>query len=358
MSRTVPAALATHLAGTATTIAQCVRIKREDGAVYGFTEHDQALSVNLAGYLPGDAEGAVSYLPTDAFEMAAPRQSIGLGPDGGDALGVLDDARISEDDLKGGLYDGAEILLFVVNWASLSDGAVIRFYGEIGQVKIEDGGFTAEVRSLAARLGAVACNTIGPACKADLGDAACGVPMTAATWVTATAYTAQTPGDAKTGDIVAPSVANGFWYVCTVAGTSDASEPTWPTTEGATAPDNDITWTAVRARTGSGAVAAATDRRTFTATGVSFAADHWNVGVLTWTAGLNAGRKSLVKTDDGAGALTLFEPTPFDIAVSDTFDVKAGCARRWDEDCIARFGNWFNYRLGFPHVPTEGAGTP
>jgi hypothetical protein len=43
------------------------------------------------------------------------------------------------------------------------------------------------------------------------------------------------------GAIVQPATANDHIYLCTVAGTSDSTAPTWPT-NGATVSDNDITW--------------------------------------------------------------------------------------------------------------------
>lgn len=49
------------------------------------------------------------------------------------------------------------------------------------------------------------------------------------------------------GDIVRPTSPNGWWYECTVAGTSGASEPTWSTTEGGTLTDGTATWTARKA---------------------------------------------------------------------------------------------------------------
>jgi len=54
-------------------------------------------------------------------------------------------------------------------------------------------------------------------------------------WVASTAY--------ALGDIVIPTTNNGFWYECTTAGTSGASEPTWPTTEGQTVTDGTAVWT-------------------------------------------------------------------------------------------------------------------
>jgi len=53
-------------------------------------------------------------------------------------------------------------------------------------------------------------------------------------WAASTSY--------SVGDIVIPTTANGFYYECTVAGTSGSSEPTWPTSVGGTVTDGDVTW--------------------------------------------------------------------------------------------------------------------
>jgi len=45
-----------------------------------------------------------------------------------------------------------------------------------------------------------------------------------------------------TGDIVQPTVVNGFVYICTVAGTSDGSQPVWPLIVGNTVIDSGVTW--------------------------------------------------------------------------------------------------------------------
>jgi hypothetical protein len=60
-----------------------------------------------------------------------------------------------------------------------------------------------------------------------------------AQWQAATAF-----GGAN-NQYVRPTVANGFIYRATGAGTSGGSEPTWPTTIGATVVDNTVTWTCV-----------------------------------------------------------------------------------------------------------------
>lgn len=54
-------------------------------------------------------------------------------------------------------------------------------------------------------------------------------------WQATTAYTL--------GNVRVPTVSNGYRYEVTTAGTSDGSEPTWPTTVGATVADGTVTWT-------------------------------------------------------------------------------------------------------------------
>lgn len=56
----------------------------------------------------------------------------------------------------------------------------------------------------------------------------------AATWAAATAY--------SVGQIVRPTTGNGFLYRVVAPGTSAGTEPTWPTTPGATVVDNGVTW--------------------------------------------------------------------------------------------------------------------
>ena len=56
----------------------------------------------------------------------------------------------------------------------------------------------------------------------------------AAAWAASTAYSVD--------DIVKPITENGYLYRCTVGGTSDSSEPSWPTTFSTTVTDGGVTW--------------------------------------------------------------------------------------------------------------------
>lgn len=64
--------------------------------------------------------------------------------------------------------------------------------------------------------------------------AAIGTARTQTTWAATTAYLLNA--------LVRPTAENGFFYRATVAGTSAASAPTWPTTIGNTVVDGTITW--------------------------------------------------------------------------------------------------------------------
>lgn len=56
-----------------------------------------------------------------------------------------------------------------------------------------------------------------------------------AAWAASTAY--------SLGAVRTPTAPNGYVYTVTTAGTSAASQPTWPTTIGATVTDGGVTWT-------------------------------------------------------------------------------------------------------------------
>ena len=61
------------------------------------------------------------------------------------------------------------------------------------------------------------------------------IEAVASQWVAVTAYIV--------GDKRKPTVENGSVYICSTAGTSGGSEPSWSTTDGATTSDGTVTWT-------------------------------------------------------------------------------------------------------------------
>lgn len=57
-------------------------------------------------------------------------------------------------------------------------------------------------------------------------------------WIASTAYVSIIPAS-----VVQPISPNGYTFVCTTAGTSGVSQPTWPTTPGTTVTDGSVVWT-------------------------------------------------------------------------------------------------------------------
>lgn len=98
-------------------------------------------------------------------------------------------------------------------------------------------------------------------------------------------------------------------------------------------------------------VAAVTNKRTFTASGATQAADYFGEGIVTWLTGDNASGRPHKVREFAEGVFTLQVPTVYPIQVGDTFTAVAGCRKRLMEDCKAKFNNVLNFQ-GEPHRPT------
>lgn len=159
--------LVAHLAEGVTTVCRAWELARADGVRLGFTDHDESLNFD-----------GLTYSAQSGFDARALEYGLGLAVGNSEVLGALSDAAIREEDIALGRYDGAEVTEWLVNW---NDPTMrrIRFCGRLGEIHREDGRFRAELRSLSADLGTPIARTIQPLCSARLGDARCGVDLTA-----------------------------------------------------------------------------------------------------------------------------------------------------------------------------------
>lgn len=66
-------------------------------------------------------------------------------------------------------------------------------------------------------------------------------------WQASHTYQANLPtlGTFSPPNFIVPTTDNGYYYQCTTGGTSGTTQPTWPTTIGATVNDGTVTWTCV-----------------------------------------------------------------------------------------------------------------
>ena len=157
--KTVSNALAAHLAQPSTTVAMLWKLKRTDGTLYGFTDHDVAITFN-------DGTDNVTYTPADGLTGSATSSSaVDVGNQ--EVVGFLDSAAITEQDIFAGKYNYTFIEVRLVNWADLTMGALLWKKATMGEVKFKNGTFTAELRGLEYWLTVNIGETFGPQCRAD-----------------------------------------------------------------------------------------------------------------------------------------------------------------------------------------------
>src|SRR5262249_6848174 len=101
-------------------------------------------------------------------------QKRGPQVDTTEVVGVLSADIITEADIEAGLYDGAAVETWRVNWADLTQRVLLR-HATIGEIVREDGQFRAELRSGQQALNQVKGRVYGSFCDAVLGDARCTV---------------------------------------------------------------------------------------------------------------------------------------------------------------------------------------
>ncbi|MEP2530656.1 DUF2163 domain-containing protein [Shimia sp.] len=272
-------ALSAHLETGLTTVVRAWGITRTDGVTYGFTDHDRDLAFE------GFKFKADSGLTAMSLE-----QTSGLSIDNTEALGVLSDLAVSEQDIEAGRFDGAKVVAWLVNWADVSMRSVL-FRGTVGEIRRAGGAFRAELRGLSETLNQPTGRVFQKPCTAVLGDTACGFSVDA----------------------------GGYSHQLQLAEIEENRVFYWPELD-----DFEPGW--------------------FTK-GV--------LSVLTGlSAGLSGAIKRDYVDDDGRRVLELWEPVRASVAVGDTVKLLAGCDKSFST-CRLKFGNLTNFQ-GFPDIPGEG----
>lgn len=163
--RQVAEELADRIESGAATLCHAWLLKRVDGAVAGFTDHDRDIEVEgiacraSSGWTGGAAESGVG--------MTAGAAVIGGG---------LDDNGITEAEIVQGRLDGAEIALWRVDWRR-PELRVRLWLARLARVRREGEAFTADLEGPLAALERVVGRTFGRDCDAQLGDLRCKVDL-------------------------------------------------------------------------------------------------------------------------------------------------------------------------------------
>ncbi len=288
--KTATAAMQVHLAKPVTTLATCWKITRADGIVEGYTDH--------SADLPYDG---VTYYSAKGFDASAITTSRDFATDSLQVEGVV--VGLPEADLLGGVYDGAEVEIFAVNWMDLSPtmGRILLRKGTLGEVSVKGKGYVAEIRGLMDRLRATIGELYQENCRCrEVGDARCKVNLAGST-----------PGGVAirvNGSVTHP-YGVGTGDVCRVFGDSARAEPD----------------------------------------------GHFDWGRITWLTGDNAGMVGEIRryyawvNPTYVYNIELQLALPHPIALGDTYQMVAGCDRT-RATCRTKFANVVNFR-GEPDLP-------
>jgi uncharacterized phage protein (TIGR02218 family) len=136
------------------------RVLRRDGITLGFTTHDQDLWFD-----------GVLHSATPGMIPSSIRRSARFEPDSAEVEGALSHDSISATDLAAGRFDGARVLIGLVDWEG--GERQILYRGAIGSVMEESGKFTAELQSRKAELQLDPIPRTSPACRAQFCGPGC-----------------------------------------------------------------------------------------------------------------------------------------------------------------------------------------
>ena len=159
----LPPALEAALVSGVTTLCWCWRVTRRDGAVFGFTDHDRDLAFDDLVWRSGSGFGGADI-----------DHESGFVPGQAELAGALDAGTVTGADLDAGLWSGASVEIWRVDW-SAPDNRVRTATGALGETRRRDGRFEADWLGPAHRLDRVTGRVFARRCDQELGDARCGV---------------------------------------------------------------------------------------------------------------------------------------------------------------------------------------
>lgn len=268
-----------HVQQRCTTWALCWQLEL-DGETLRQTSHDAPIVVSLNTDEYGLNGTYVSNSLT--FQASALRTASDLSVSNMEVDALLDEAGITEAQVVTGQFDNVRYTIFMVNWRNPENSGIVIKRGIVGHVRtFAQDLLKGELRGLSQALAQVTMQAYGPVCRAELGDSRCQVDMEPRT---------------ISGDVDSITTQRRIF---TTAARTDMS------------PVNPAGW--------------------------------YQYGTLTWTSGANQGARIEVKTDDGTGEIELFEPTPYDIEIGDTYTLTEGCDKQ-RATCRDKFDNIPNRR--------------
>lgn len=149
----------------ATRLCRCWRLTREDGVVYGFTDHDRALSFD-----------GTEFIARTGMTASAIEASTGLAVDNAQAVGALTSDTLRDEDILAGRFDNARVEQWLVHWEN-PENRVLLFRGYLGEIQQSTSSYEVELRSLAEKLNRPLGRAYVKTCDRELGDVKCGFDL-------------------------------------------------------------------------------------------------------------------------------------------------------------------------------------
>ena len=168
MTRIVNGSLQAKLDAGMSQLCHIAKITRKDGEIIRVTDNDQPVTIS------GDG----TYTPDNSMMFSAITTTANNGIQSTDCNVLFSPDGITEQDVIRGLYDNAEIELSVCDWSNTSWGKLLLMSGNLSVFNVTDkktGQF--EVRGKLSRGDARIGEYYTYECRADLGDARCGVNL-------------------------------------------------------------------------------------------------------------------------------------------------------------------------------------
>lgn len=164
--KTIPANLLQAYQRPAQTIAHFLRITRRDGLTLGFAALDRDVLID-----------GVLYRARPGLTVQALVTSASLDAENLELTVLTDDPDVVVADVRAGLWDNAEFLLFEADYQNPSFGTNVLQRGRMGQARPRGPDIVFELRGLKALLGQAQGEVTSKTCRATLGDARCTVDL-------------------------------------------------------------------------------------------------------------------------------------------------------------------------------------
>lgn len=194
MSRSIPIALAAHLAEPATTTCRLWRVAPAAGGTpFGLTSLDRDVTYD-------DGAGAITYKAKRGYTPYAIEATADLSVDNSEMEVLIAEFEVdgfTSEAIDRGVYDDARFIEYLVNYENLSDGKAIMSSGTVGRIrKVDNMVCFPESRSLTQTLKQKSIIERGSnSCRAEeFGGPRCGVNV-AALWFTRTVTVVGTETD-------------------------------------------------------------------------------------------------------------------------------------------------------------------